>query len=151
LEELNGLQSNAQVIEALRASRGSMNSRSIPEMREYVRRLGYKVFLCEAGIACAKELTEQVSDLDTANVIHVTGTKGKGSTCAFAERILRDLGYKTGLYTSPHLVEVRERIRVNGVPLSRDQFAKYFFETRDKLLQSSARVTLCTYRRETEQ
>ena len=67
-------------------------------------------------------------------MIHVTGTKGKGSTCAFVEAALRQCGFRTGLYTSPHLVEVRERIRINGVPLSRALFAKYHRETETRLL-----------------
>lgn len=46
--------------------------------------------------------------------VHVAGTNGKGSVCALVERVLRAAGYRTGLYTSPHLVEFRERIRVNG-------------------------------------
>ncbi len=49
-----------------------------------------------------------------AFVIHVAGTNGKGSTCAFAESIARAAGYKTGLFTSPHLIDFGERIRVNG-------------------------------------
>lgn len=49
-----------------------------------------------------------------AQVIHVAGTNGKGSTCAFCESVARAAGYKTGLFTSPHLVEFSERIRVNG-------------------------------------
>ena len=44
--------------------------------------------------------------------IHIAGTKGKGSTCAFVAYILREAGYKVGLYTSPHLSDFRERIRV---------------------------------------
>ena len=44
--------------------------------------------------------------------IHIAGTKGKGSTCAFLASILRQAGFKTGLYTSPHLVDLRERIRI---------------------------------------
>jgi len=44
--------------------------------------------------------------------LHVAGTKGKGSTCAFASSILREAGYKVGLYTSPHLLDVKERIRI---------------------------------------
>lgn len=46
--------------------------------------------------------------------VHVAGTNGKGSTCALVERVLREAGARTGLFTSPHLVDFRERIRVNG-------------------------------------
>jgi len=46
--------------------------------------------------------------------IHVAGTNGKGSVCAILERVLREAGHRTGLYTSPHLVDFRERIRVAG-------------------------------------
>lgn len=53
-------------------------------------------------------------ELPKLSVIHVAGTKGKGSTCAVVERVLREAGYRTGLYTSPHLIDVRERIRING-------------------------------------
>ncbi|MCK4606028.1 MAG: bifunctional folylpolyglutamate synthase/dihydrofolate synthase [candidate division Zixibacteria bacterium] len=48
------------------------------------------------------------------DTIHVAGTNGKGSTAAMLATILRSAGYKTGLFTSPHLVSLRERIRVNG-------------------------------------
>ncbi|MEG2586338.1 MAG: folylpolyglutamate synthase/dihydrofolate synthase family protein [Akkermansia sp.] len=47
-------------------------------------------------------------------VVHVAGTNGKGSTCAMMESLAREAGYKTGLFTSPHLVDFSERIRVNG-------------------------------------
>lgn len=57
----------------------------------------------------------------TLRAIHIAGTKGKGSTCAFVANILREAGFKTGLYTSPHLVDVRERIRVLRAPGSRPQ------------------------------
>ena len=50
--------------------------------------------------------------------IHVAGTNGKGSVCAMLEQILRDQGYRTGLYTSPHLVRFNERIRLNGREIS---------------------------------
>jgi len=49
---------------------------------------------------------------DSLRSIHVAGSKGKGSTCAFLTYILREAGYKVGLYTSPHLVDFRERIRI---------------------------------------
>ena len=54
-----------------------------------------------------------VKKLD-ARVVHVAGTNGKGSTCAMAAAICQAQGYRTGLFTSPHLVTFRERIRVNG-------------------------------------
>jgi dihydrofolate synthase/folylpolyglutamate synthase len=56
-------------------------------------------------------------------VIHVAGTNGKGSVCAMIDSILRAQGYRTGLFTSPHLVTFRERIRVNGEMISEDAVA----------------------------
>uniref|UniRef100_A0A672HL00 Folylpolyglutamate synthase n=1 Tax=Salarias fasciatus TaxID=181472 RepID=A0A672HL00_SALFA len=74
-----------------------------------------------------------VDQLDRLNIIHVTGTKGKGSTCAFTERILRNHGLRTGFYSSPHLVHVRERIRIDGWPIGKELFTKYFWETMERL------------------
>lgn len=54
-------------------------------------------------------------------VVHVAGTNGKGSTCAILERIAREAGLSTGLYTSPHLHSFTERVRVNGAPISREE------------------------------
>jgi dihydrofolate synthase/folylpolyglutamate synthase len=56
--------------------------------------------------------------------LHVAGTKGKGSVCHMAEVILREAGYRTGLYTSPHLVDMRERIRLDGRPVSEAGFVR---------------------------
>ena len=50
--------------------------------------------------------------------LHVAGTNGKGSVCAFAESMLRKDGHHTGLYTSPHLVDFSERIRIDGRPVA---------------------------------
>lgn len=57
-------------------------------------------------------------------VVHVAGTKGKGSTCAFVEGAFRACGFKTGLYTSPHLHKFTERIRVNGCAIGDEDFAR---------------------------
>src|SRR6201988_4015859 len=51
---------------------------------------------------------------------HIAGTNGKGSTAAILESILRDAGLRTGLYTSPHLERINERIRINCEPVSDD-------------------------------
>lgn len=55
--------------------------------------------------------------------IHVAGTNGKGSVCAMLDAALRESGFRTGLYTSPHLVEFRERIRVDGGMIGREETA----------------------------
>src|SRR5512137_866735 len=56
---------------------------------------------------------------DSYPIIHVAGTKGKGSTSALAASALRAAGYRTGLYTSPHLQDYVERIQVDGQSISR--------------------------------
>ncbi|KVH99432.1 folylpolyglutamate synthase isoform X4 [Cynara cardunculus var. scolymus] len=57
------------------------------------------------------DLEESISRM---KIIHVAGTKGKGSTCTFTEAILRNCGFRTGLFTSPHLIDIRERFRLDG-------------------------------------
>ncbi len=56
--------------------------------------------------------------------VHVAGTKGKGSTCAMIASMLQACGYKVGLYTSPHLVDIRERIAVNGELIPHSDLAR---------------------------
>ena len=58
-------------------------------------------------------------------VIHIAGTNGKGSVASTLANILRCAGFNVGLYTSPHLVEYTERIRINNVEISKEDFAKY--------------------------
>jgi len=70
-------------------------------------------------------------DLGRARVIHVAGTNGKGSVCAMIDSILRAQKYRTGLFTSPHLVTFRERIRVNGEMISEDAVANGLTTIRD--------------------
>ncbi len=69
--------------------------------------------------------------------VHVAGTNGKGSTCAMIEAGLRAAGQRTGLYTSPHLIEPTERIQLAGVPISKNQFTAAF--------EQVASVGLTTY------
>jgi dihydrofolate synthase/folylpolyglutamate synthase len=57
--------------------------------------------------------------------IHVAGTNGKGSVCAMLASVLREQGYRVGLYSSPHLVRFNERIRVNGQPIDDRRLALY--------------------------
>ncbi|MDD5687184.1 MAG: bifunctional folylpolyglutamate synthase/dihydrofolate synthase [Elusimicrobia bacterium] len=65
---------------------------------------------------------------DKIKIIHVAGTNGKGSVCAYISTILQKAGYKVGLYTSPHLLDIRERIQVNRNKIIEDDFAKFTSE-----------------------
>src|SRR4030043_840365 len=56
--------------------------------------------------------------------VHVAGTKGKGSTAAMITSILTQAGYKTGMYTSPHLLSFTERIQVNGKNIAEEDWAR---------------------------
>ena len=87
--------------------------------------------MCNALRRC--EYLEKLSKLD---VIHIAGTKGKGTTAMMCEKLLRSYGYKTATYTSPHLKCVRERIRINGVPISEVDFARSFSSVYTKLLSN---------------
>ena len=63
---------------------------------------------------------------DRFRVIHVAGTNGKGSTCAFLTSVLREAGYSCGLFTSPHLVEINERFQINETDIDDDTFLRAF-------------------------
>lgn len=76
------------------------------------------------------DLEEQISNM---KIIHVAGTKGKGSTCTFTESILRNCGFRTGLFTSPHLIDIRERFRLNGIEICQEKFLAYFWWCYDRL------------------
>ncbi|KAM7222219.1 tetrahydrofolylpolyglutamate synthase [Rhypophila decipiens] len=122
IDALNTLQTPFAVIEARRKAGIHPNADAIEKMRIYLSRIGYSS-----------------QDLDRLNVVHVAGTKGKGSTCAFVDSILaqyqksRNVPRRIGLFTSPHLIAVRERIRIDSRPISEELFARYFFEVWDRL------------------
>ncbi|MFC1741410.1 bifunctional folylpolyglutamate synthase/dihydrofolate synthase [Nanoarchaeota archaeon] len=65
-------------------------------------------------------------------IVHVGGTNGKGSVAAMIAKILEKSGKRVGLFTSPHLVDVRERIQVNGEYISKDDFRDVFLEAKEK-------------------
>ncbi len=76
------------------------------------------------GLANMNRLADELSlPPGKMKIVHVAGTNGKGSTCAFAESILRTNGEKTGFFSSPHLVSFCERIRINGKPASQNTVA----------------------------
>jgi dihydrofolate synthase/folylpolyglutamate synthase len=78
--------------------------------------------LC-SGVCVKRPMLAAASNA-TFKVIHVAGTNGKGSVCAMIDSICRAQGFRSGVFTSPHLVTFRERIRVNGDMISEDAVAK---------------------------
>ncbi|RJE22826.1 hypothetical protein PHISCL_04845 [Aspergillus sclerotialis] len=101
---------------------GNLTVKGVPSllgMKEWLQALGHSL---------------QENDVDSLNIIHVAGTKGKGSTCAFIRSFLRAHGLRTGfpkrvgLYTSPDLQHIRERIQINDQPITESLFTRYFFE-----------------------
>jgi len=82
------------------------------------RRFGMKL-----GLEPMQDLARALgSPHEQLRFIHIAGTNGKGSTAAFCESCLRAAGFRVGLYTSPHLVSVRERIQINRRIISEDDF-----------------------------
>ncbi len=73
----------------------------------------------------------RVDDPDGPRFIHVAGTNGKGSVCAMLDSILRSAGVRTGLFTSPHLVSFRERIRLDGEVIGETEVAARLSEIRE--------------------
>uniref|UniRef100_A0A182WAY7 Folylpolyglutamate synthase n=1 Tax=Anopheles minimus TaxID=112268 RepID=A0A182WAY7_9DIPT len=114
---LNSLQSNFSVLQASVLRKHKDDCKHINDTIKYLDRVG---------------LTLQ--RLDTLPAIHVSGTKGKGSTCAMVESILRSNGYRTGFFSSPHLVSVTERVRLNGIPVATDTFSGHFWKIYNQLL-----------------
>ena len=66
-------------------------------------------------------------------VIHVAGTNGKGSSCAFVNNFLRKAGYRVGMFTSPHLVKINERIKIDGEDISDDAFLQAFIYVKERV------------------
>ena len=63
---------------------------------------------------------------DRLRCIQVAGTNGKGSVCTMLSSVLKEAGYKTGLYTSPHIYDYTERIKINDTDISKEDFARYY-------------------------
>ncbi|HEX8702768.1 MAG TPA: folylpolyglutamate synthase/dihydrofolate synthase family protein [Myxococcaceae bacterium] len=77
--------------------------------------------------------------------LHVAGTNGKGSTCAFSAAALRAAGHKVGLYTSPHLVRVNERFQVDGADISDEQLGRRVLEVLERYPDAAYAPGLLTY------
>ena len=91
------------------------------EIEQYI--LNIPKFRAEGSIEKTRKFYEFLGKPgQSASIIHVAGTNGKGSTCAYMNSVLTEAGYKVGMFTSPHLVSVRERIRMNQELISEQEF-----------------------------
>lgn len=91
------------------------------------------------GLATTRALLRSLGNPhEVVPTIHVGGTNGKGSVCTLVAAALREAGWRVGLYTSPHLVSFRERIRVDGVPISEEAVAMWTERLRPLILERRA-------------
>ncbi len=67
------------------------------------------------------------------HIVHVAGTNGKGSVCAYLSQILQEAGQSVGVFTSPHLVDIRERFEISGQMVSKEEFCHVFFLIKDHM------------------
>lgn len=106
-------------------------------------------FTHEPSLEPAKELLLMLGSPERdKKVIHVAGTNGKGSVCAYLSSALMEAGCSTGLFTSPHLVDMEERIRINGVNVSKELFLDSFLivkECEEKLSDKYGRFSFFEY------
>ncbi len=97
------------------------------------------------GLTAISELLSRLGNPQNSyKTILIAGTNGKGSTAAMTASMLQAAGYKTGLYTSPHLIDVRERIRVNKRQISAGDFRKIISAVKQKIEQPVTYFELLT-------
>src|ERR1700690_2024714 len=94
---------------------------------QFLYALGNEMKTAKLGLERMQAVLEALGNPEKAyRVVHVAGTNGKGSTCAMIEAGLRASGIRTGLFTSPHLLEPTERIQIDRVAVRAEQFQKAF-------------------------
>jgi dihydrofolate synthase / folylpolyglutamate synthase len=106
-----------ELTQTLNSSKTSANNfLTLAEWLEYCEKLHAKPI--DLGLERVREVAKRMNIRFDCPVITVAGTNGKGSTCAMAESILSQAGYKTGVFTSPHLVHFEERLRIAEIPVN---------------------------------
>src|SRR5258708_4621154 len=105
---------------------------SFAESTQYLYSLGNEVSAMKLGLENIRTLLAALGDPQNKYLkVQVAGTNGKGSVCAFLNSICLEAGLKTGLYTSPHLISITERIKINGRDISEDDFARLATHVRE--------------------
>ena len=120
-----------------------MNYKETLEYVKCLQSLGSK-----PGLSRVTELAHLMGNpQNNLKIIHVTGTNGKGSTCAMIESVLVKAGYKTGKFSSPWIEKINEYICINGQPISDDEFAQAVTEAKkfaDKMEDCPTEIEVIT-------
>ena len=99
------------------------------EARQYIKEASKAGI--RPGLSCMRELCRRLGNpQDDLKIIHIAGTNGKGSVCAFMTSVLKKAGFRTGTFISPHLVEIRERFLINGELVENGIFEEAFREVK---------------------
>lgn len=105
---------------------------SFEEAQDYINNIPR--FTSKNTMEDTKAFLHRLGDPDRRmRILHVAGTNGKGSVCAYMNAVLRAAGYRVALFTSPHLVDIRERFMVDGEMISREEFLRGFLRVYDLL------------------
>jgi dihydrofolate synthase/folylpolyglutamate synthase len=119
------------------------------ESTDYLLSLGNEVETMKLGLENIRKLLAALGDpQNNCLKVQVAGTNGKGSVCAFLDSICLQAGIKAGVFMSPHLVSITERVRIGGVDISEDEFARIATrvrETSEQLVSRGELETVPTY------
>ena len=119
------------------------------EAIKYLYSLGNETLAMKLGLESVRALARVSGDPQKAfPAVHIAGTNGKGSTAAMTSSILRETGLRVGLYTSPHLVSITERIRIDGDEIAPDEFSRLTADVRaagERLVAEKALPALPTF------
>lgn len=122
---------------------------NFPDAEAYLLSLGNEVEAMKLGLENIRKLLAALGNPETTYLkVQVAGTNGKGSVCAFLDSICREAGIEVGVFTSPHLVSITERVRINGVDISDEEFARIATvvrKTAEKLVSQGNLETVPTY------
>ena len=110
---------------------------SYPAAERFI--LSREFFGMKLGLQNITEFLDQIGrPQDGCAAVHISGTNGKGSTAVMIASILQANGYRTGLFTSPHLVDFRERIRVNGEMIPKRRVMSFVDRYRGTLIKKKS-------------
>lgn len=119
------------------------------ESESYLLSLGNEVETMKLGLENIRKLLTALGNPEKNHLkVQVAGTNGKGSVCAFLDSICREAKIRVGVFTSPHLISITERVRINGMDIGQDAFARLATivrETSEKLILQGDLETVPTY------